>query len=169
MQAQINPHFFFNALNTLYGTIDRRSEEARKLVLNLAEVFRYFLGGERTCIPLAEELRIVHAYLEIEALRLGDRLETSIEVGDSALSVLIPVLSVQPLIENAVKHGVALKPGKGRVSMRANVTNGELHIAVSDTGLGFDHAKLADYDEGAGMGLDNVRVGCNSLMAIRRC
>jgi signal transduction histidine kinase len=157
LQAQINPHFFFNALNTLYGTIDRRSEEARKLVLNLAEVFRYFLGGERICIPLAEELRIIHAYLEIEKLRLGDRLETSIEVSDSALSVFIPVLSVQPLIENAVKHGVALKPGNGRVELRANVVDGELRIAVSDTGMGFDDAKLAAYDEGAGMGLDNVR------------
>ena len=91
LQAQINPHFLFNALNTLYGTIDRRSEEARRMVLNLADIFRYFLRGERPVIPLSEELKIVQAYLEIEKLRLGDRLETSIDVSDSAHTALIPI------------------------------------------------------------------------------
>ena len=71
LRAQINPHFLFNALNTLYGTIDRRSTEARTTVLNLADIFRYFLQGERTYISLADELRIVEAYLQIEGLRLG--------------------------------------------------------------------------------------------------
>ena len=115
LQAQINPHFLFDALNTLYGTIDRGSFEARRLVLNLSDIFRYFLQGNRSFISLAEELRIVKAYLEIEALRLGDRLETELDVGDSALSAMIPILSIQPLVENAVKHGVAAKPDRGRV------------------------------------------------------
>jgi hypothetical protein len=102
LQAQINPHFLFNAFNTLYGTIDRGSFEARRLVLNLTDIFRYFLQGNRSFIPLSEELRIIKAYLEIEALRLGDRLETELDVHESALSVMIPVLSIQPLVENAV-------------------------------------------------------------------
>ena len=80
LQAQINPHFLFNAFNTLYGTIDRGSFEARRLVLNLTDIFRYFLQGDRSFIPLSEELRIIKAYLEIEALRLGDRLETELDV-----------------------------------------------------------------------------------------
>ena len=84
LQAQINPHFLFNAFNTLYGIIDRRSLDARRMVLNLADVFRYFLQGDRGFIPLAEELRIIEAYLEIEALRLGDRLKTEITVPESA-------------------------------------------------------------------------------------
>jgi two-component system, LytTR family, sensor kinase len=97
LQAQINPHFLFNALNTLYGSIDRGSFNARRMVLNLAEIFRYFLQGNRSFIPLSEELRIVEAYLEIESLRLGDRLETELRVSEFARSALIPILSIQPL------------------------------------------------------------------------
>ncbi len=156
LQAQINPHFLFNALNTLYGSIDRSSYEARRMVLNLAEIFRYFLQGDRSLIPLSEELRIVQAYLEIEALRLGDRLETKLEIGESAHSVMIPILSIQPLVENAVKHGIATRQGGGRVTLR--VQNGEsgLRVTVEDTGLGFEASKKLSR-EGTGVGLDNVR------------
>jgi hypothetical protein len=156
LQAQINPHFLFNALNTLYGTIDRGSFEARRLVLNLSEIFRYFLQGDRSVISLAEELRIVKAYLEIEELRLGNRLATELDVDESALEVMIPVLSIQPLVENAVKHGVAAKGGFGRVVVRAHVEDGVLRVAVEDTGGGFAERHTSSH-EGAGVGLANVR------------
>jgi two-component system, LytTR family, sensor kinase len=113
LQAQINPHFFFNALNTLYGTIDRGNADARRLVLNLSDVFRYLLRSDRTLIEIEEELRIVRAYLEIEQLRLGAKLRTEINVDEAALRAMIPVLSVQPLVENAVKHGVAPRTAPG--------------------------------------------------------
>ncbi len=154
LQAQINPHFLFNAFNTLYGTIDRESFEARRLVLNLTDIFRYFLQGDRSFIPLAEELRIIKAYLEIEALRLGDRLATEIHVSDSALAVMIPVLSIQPLVENAVKHGVAAQKAPGRVVLDVQNDNGILRVAVQDTGKGFAASGPQD---GAGVGLANVR------------
>jgi LytS/YehU family sensor histidine kinase len=156
LQAQINPHFLFNAFNTLYGTIDRGSVEARRLVLNLTDIFRYFLQGDRSSIPLSEELRIIKAYLEIEALRLGGRLETELHVNASALSVMIPVLSIQPLVENAVKHGVAAKGGPGRVAMRVENSEGVLRVSVEDTGLGFARNGSAAHD-GSGVGLANVR------------
>jgi two-component system LytT family sensor kinase len=156
LQAQINPHFLFNALNTLYGTIDRGSFEARRLVLNLTDLFRYFLQGDRAFIPLSEELRIIKAYLEIEALRLGDRLETELDVGASALGVTIPILSIQPLVENAVKHGVAAKGGRGRVVVRVHNERGVLRVSVADTGLGFAGGGTFGND-GAGVGLANVR------------
>jgi LytS/YehU family sensor histidine kinase len=156
LQAQINPHFLFNAFNTLYGTIDRGSFEARRLVLNLTDIFRYFLQGNRSFIPLSEELRIIKAYLEIEALRLGDRLETELDVHESALSVMIPILSIQPLVENAVKHGVAAKPGSGRVIVRAHNEAGVLRVTVEDTGRGFAVRDTSAHD-GIGMGLANVR------------
>jgi two-component system LytT family sensor kinase len=156
LQAQINPHFLFNALNTLYGTIDRRSREARRMVLNLADIFRYFLQGHRTVIPLSEELRIVEAYLEIEALRLGDRLETELIVSESAHASLIPILSIQPLVENAIKHGVAAKQGHGRVSVKAENVPVGLRITVEDTGLGFERSRTQS-QQGAGSGLENVR------------
>jgi two-component system, LytTR family, sensor kinase len=156
LQAQINPHFLFNALNTLYGTIDRGSVEARSMVLNLAEIFRYFLQGDRAFMPLSEELRIVEAYLEIERLRLGDRLETEVIVSPMARAVMIPTLSIQPLVENAVKHGIAANSGRGRVCLRAEKTPEGLLVAVEDTGPGFAESKTQTRD-GAGMGLENVR------------
>jgi two-component system LytT family sensor kinase len=157
LQAQINPHFLFNALNTLYGTIDRRSHEARRLVLNLADIFRYFLQGDRTVIPLSEELRIIEAYLEIEALRLGDRLRTELVVDESTQSVLIPILSVQPLVENAVKHGIAAKAGPGRVCVRAHKVPTGTRITVEDSGVGFEQSRRHQPGGGAGLGLENVR------------
>lgn len=156
LQAQINPHFLFNALNTLYGTIDRGSHEARRMVLNLADIFRYFLQGDRSFIPLSEELRIVEAYLEIEALRLGDRLETELVVTEAARSAIIPILSIQPLVENAVRHGIAAKRGRGRVCLTAEKTANGVRITVEDTGVGFA-ASRKGRQNGTQMGLNNVR------------
>ena len=156
LQSQINPHFLFNSLNTLYGTIPREASEARRLVLNLAEIFRYFLQSDRTLIPLSEELEIVHAYLQIERLRLGDKLRTEIDVDKLAERALIPILSVQPLVENAVKHGVASRSSRGLVRLVARVTAGGVRIEVSDDGRGFEASKSAP-DGGCGVGLDNVR------------
>src|ERR1700739_3984351 len=94
LQSQMNPHFLFNALNTLYGTIPRESSSARRMVLNLAEIFRYFLQIDKTFVPLSEEIQIVRAYLEVEQSRLGNRLKMDIQVDDAALDVPIPVLSI---------------------------------------------------------------------------
>ncbi len=167
LQAQINPHFLFNALNTLYGTIDRGSHEARRMVLNLADIFRYFLQGDRALIQLSEELRIVEAYLEIEALRLGDRLKTELHISEAARSAMIPILSIQPLVENAVKHGISEKSGGGMVSLRAEKTVEGLRVTVEDTGIGFELSRKQRRG-GAGVALENVRrrlVLCNGPAA----
>jgi two-component system, LytTR family, sensor kinase len=156
LQAQINPHFLFNALNTLYGTIDRTSQEARRMVLNLADIFRYFLQGDRVTIQLSEELRIVEAYLEIEKLRLGDRLETELSVSEAARAAMIPILSIQPLVENAVKHGISAKAGHGRVSVTVRTTDSGLCISVEDTGVGFEESSRHPRER-PGVGLENVR------------
>jgi len=153
LQAQINPHFLFNSLNTLYGTIDRSNAEARRLVLNLADVFRYLLRSERTFIEIEEELKIVRAYLEIEALRLGPRLRSELAIDASALRAAIPLLSIQPLVENAVKHGVASKAGDGFVRLTIRSNAGEVFVEVANSG---------ECDAGAmespnGIGLRNVR------------
>ncbi len=153
LQSQINPHFLFNALNTLYGTIPRQAAEARRITLDLAEIFRYFLQTDRGFIPLAEEMRIVRAYLEIEALRLGDRLRAEIEVEAAAEPVLIPVLSIQPLVENAVKHGIARRTSGGSVRLAARTTDQFLIVEVNDDGGGFAKGSRG----GSGVGLENVR------------
>jgi two-component system LytT family sensor kinase len=157
LQSQINPHFLFNALNTLYGIIPRDALGARKTVLNLAEIFRYFLQSERSFIQLADELEIVKAYLEIERLRLGPRLAVEIDVDEAALPVMIPVLSIQPLVENAIKHGLSAKPGPGLLVLRATIVGEELRITVEDNGPGV-HASINGADTaGAGVGLANVK------------
>ena len=162
LQSQIHPHFLFNALNTLYGIIPREAKGARDTVLNLADIFRYFLETEKSFLPLEEELHIVRAYLEVERLRLGDKLRIEIDVEPAALLAPIPILSIQPLVENAVKHGIAPLPGGGVVRIEARIERGMeagsesvLRVTVSDTGGGFATEKSKS-GAGQGVGLDNV-------------
>jgi two-component system, LytTR family, sensor kinase len=154
LQAQVNPHFLFNALNTLYGTIHRESFEARRMVLNLAELFRYSLQRDRTFIPLGEEIEIVQAYLEVESLRLQDRLSFEISVDENTRHLAIPVLSVQPLVENAIKHGVSKLSGKGKVRVEAKLLDKKLQVTVQDNGPGLRPDAASS---GLGIGLENVR------------
>jgi two-component system, LytTR family, sensor kinase len=152
LQAQINPHFLFNSLNTLYGTITRSNVEARRLVLNLADVFRYFLQTERPLISIDEELKIVRAYLEIEELRLGSKLRSQLEIDPEALTVAIPVLSIQPLVENAIKHGVAARASGGFVHLRIECEFDRIAVRVTNSG----EWKPTDRAD-SGIGLANVR------------
>ena len=156
LQAQINPHFLFNSLNTLYGTIDRGNAEARHLVLSLSEVFRYLLRTDRTIIEIEEELKIVRAYLEIEKLRLGPKLRTEIRIDDAALHATIPMLSIQPLVENAVKHGVAPRTGTGFVRLSVTADADVISVTVSNSGE-FDTRALTYTRGNGGIGLANVR------------
>ncbi len=155
LQAQINPHFLFNALNTLYGLVPRQAAQARQTVLDLADIFRYFLKNEDTTIPLEEELRIVEAYLQIETLRLGRKLRKEIHVDPEALRIPIPILSIQPLVENAVKHGIAPQTAGGVIRLEVRLTGSGLNILVGDTGAGMTADRLTS-TEGAGVGLQNV-------------
>ena len=154
LQAQINPHFFFNALNTLYGTIARENSAARRLVQNLAGLFRYSFAVSASSSPLTEEIRIVRAYLEIEELRLGSRLSTEFDIDDSVLSAKVPVLSIQPLVENAVKYGAASRHGFGFVRLSIRKQDDSILVAVSNSGV-FGESPLVE--GGHGIGMANVR------------
>jgi two-component system LytT family sensor kinase len=152
LRSQINPHFLFNALNALYGAIPREAGGARRMVLNLAEIFRYSLQSDKAFVPLAQEMQIVRAYLELEQCRLASRLDVQIEVDDAALQIPIPALSIQPLVENAVKHGVALRIEPGYVRIKAECRDGELRISVENSASG-----RATETPVTGVGLQNVR------------
>jgi LytS/YehU family sensor histidine kinase len=154
LQSQIHPHFLFNALNALYGIIPREAKSARETVLNLSDIFRYSLETGRMLRPLSDELRIIKAYLEVERLRLGDKLRVEIDVAPEALEVAIPVFSIQPLVENAVKHGIAPNLAGGLVRVEVSARSGAIHIIVRDTGPG--SAEVSSTATGTGVGLDNV-------------
>ena len=151
LQSQIHPHFLFNALNALYGIIPREARGARETVLNLADIFRYFLETKKTLVPLEEEIHIVKAYLDVERLRLGDKLRVEINVTPEAQAVPIPILSIQPLVENAVKHGIAPLASGGLIQISASIgSEGALLISVRDSGPGFSK------ENRTGVGLENV-------------
>jgi LytS/YehU family sensor histidine kinase len=120
-------------------------------VLNLADIFRYFLDTRKAKVPLSEEMRIVKAYLDIERLRLGEKLQVAIDIASDAEDVPIPVLSIQPIVENAVKHGIAPLSAGGAVAIEARRDTNGLNVTVSDTGRGFQATGEA------GVGLENVR------------
>jgi two-component system, LytTR family, sensor kinase len=154
LQAQINPHFLFNSLNTLYGSIERDNTVARGLVNNLASLFRYALTSERSFIRLEQEMRIVRAYLDIEQLRLGPKLNAVIDVDQDVLETDIPVFSIQPLVENAVKHGVAAHQGTGFVTVVVRRAGEGVSVEVANSG---PFRKPARDSEQGGIGLANVR------------
>ena len=156
LQSQINPHFLFNALNTLYGVIPRSASGARRTVLHLAEIFRYFLQTDKKLIRLSDELEIVKAYLEIESLRFGPRLQVEIDVDESALALMIPVLSIEPLVENAVKHGVAASSKPEWVRLKVRPHEDRIVIRVENTRSGITGPPLEPAAAGAGVGLANV-------------
>lgn len=156
LQAQIHPHFLFNALNTLYGVIPREAGAARSLVLNLSDVLRYFFRSERSYTTLEEEIRVIEAYLEIEKLRLGSKLRVELDIDPEALRQQIPVLSLEPLVENAVKHGIATQAGGGRLRVCARLQENDLAVSVENTGAPFSDSARANRERQGAVGLSNV-------------
>jgi hypothetical protein len=156
LRAQINPHFFFNALSAIAGLIQSQPDLADETIERLAQVFRYALrNSEQEWAPLGGEVEFIAAYLGIEQARFGDRLRVEIEVEPAAKRILIPAMSVQPLIENAVKHGISGREGSGIVRLRAALADGALSIEVFDNGPGFPPGFSLD-DRGESRGLRNV-------------
>src|SRR5262245_40369618 len=157
LRAQINPHFLFNSLNSIAQLIHSDPDKAEACVERLADIFRYILRrAEKEFVPLAEELEMAEAYLTIERARFGERLLVETQVDPQSLRQQIPNLILQPLVENAIKHGLSRKLGGGRVRIAANVSDGLLELVVGDDGLGMPGATLAEVYE-RGVGLRNLR------------
>jgi signal transduction histidine kinase len=154
LKAQINPHFLFNTLNTIAQLIHTDPAQAEATVERLAEMFRYVLAGsERGLAPLEEELTFVDDYLEIERARFGERLRLTREVAPEALSVPVPSLILQPLVENAVRHGQG-SDGSIDLTIHVRLHGNEVLIAIADHGPGMPPDYRAD--AGRGVGLRNV-------------
>jgi signal transduction histidine kinase len=157
LRAQINPHFLFNSLNSIAQLIHTDPDKAEACVERLADLFRYVLRrAEQEFVPLSEELEMAQAYLDIERARFGDRLQVETRVDPQSLRQLIPNLILQPLVENAIKHGLSQKRGTGTIRIDARVDDGLLTLAVVDDGLGMAGPALAGVYE-RGVGLRNLR------------
>jgi len=137
LKAQINPHFLFNALNSVNATVIEHPEIAREITTRLGSILRYALDGSgKEFVTLKEELDFVRDYLRIEKLRLGDRLESEVNVEESLLEVRVPPMTLEPLVENAVKHGVASHAAGGLVAIHICAEGDRLCYRVIDTGAG---------------------------------
>ena len=138
LRAQINPHFLFNALNTL-AEMSHGQPATERAILNLSRVFRYALEStQHERVPLEAEIDAISAYLEIEAERFDDRLRFDINVPDEVRQVRIPPMLLQPLVENAIQHGLSEKVCGGLVRITAKRENGHVRLTVQDDGVGFD-------------------------------
>ncbi|HYP72604.1 MAG TPA: histidine kinase [Microbacterium sp.] len=160
LRAQISPHFIYNALTAIASFITTDPPRARELVLEFADFTRYSFRRQGEFTTVAEELRSVHSYLELERSRFGDRLGVTLRIAPETLATVIPFLSIQPIVENAVRHG--LEPGERGGSIRIEARDGATHteIIVEDDGVGMDPDALramlnADAD-GAHVGIRNV-------------
>jgi len=161
LQAQIHPHFLFNALNTIISFCRTNPSEARRLLIKLSHFFRKTLKEGKKMVSLAEELEHVKNYIAIEKARFGDDLQMKIKVKDELLNLHLPSFILQPLVENAVRHGISPKSGIGIVEIIAKEKNNEVEIIIKDNGMGIEEGQLTEIlkegrGKGTGIGLTNV-------------
>ena len=139
LRAKVHPHFLFNTLNSIASLIPLDPARAEEMVEKLSELFRHALAaGPDDMVRLEDEIRIICDYLEIEKVRLGERLQYNIVVDPELNDVSVPGLLLQPLVENSIVHGIGPLPEGGKVTVHCQRDNGHCRIEVSDTGTGFD-------------------------------
>jgi two-component system, LytTR family, sensor kinase len=160
LRAQISPHFIYNALTTIAAHVRSDPDHARELLLQFADFTRYSFRSQGQFTTLAAELHSIDAYLMLERARFGRRLSVTWQVAPEVLPVVVPYLVLQPLVENAVRHGIEDKRGPGQVSIVAKDAGTEALITVEDDGVGMDpdllRRLLAGEDGGDSVGLANV-------------
>jgi two-component system LytT family sensor kinase len=160
LRAQISPHFIYNSLNAIASFINTDPAKARDLVLEFADFTRYSFRRHGDFTTVAEELRSIDSYLKLERARFGDRLKVTLQIAPEVLSTVVPFLSIQPLVENAVRHGLEGKEGGGRITIEASDQGAFAEISVEDDGVGIDpvvlERALAGGAPGEHVGLRNV-------------
>ena len=165
LRARVSPHFLFNTLTTIAALTRTDPGRAHDLVVDFAEYFRDSLAQHSEFVSLDEELEHVEQYLRFEHARFGGRLRVAFDVDPRARLALVPVLSVQPLVENAIAHGLAPKGGVGTVRVRAQPDGDGTEIAITDDGVGFDGTRAAR-GSGNGIGMDNVNQRLTKLFGV---
>jgi signal transduction histidine kinase len=158
LRSQLNPHFLFNTLNSVIALVGSDSLKAEQALLSLSSMLRYALAShsdvEEAEVTFEEELRFTEAYLSLEKLRLGDRLRIERSIDPATLLLEMPSLTLQPLVENAIKHSISRRPAGGTLAIRANAQHGDLNIEVWDDGEGVSSEHIAN---SSGLGLQTVK------------
>jgi two-component system, LytTR family, sensor kinase len=153
LRMQINPHFLFNTLNMISSLIHENPDAADRMVVRLSELLRHtFERGDTQEVPLREEIKFLQGYLEIQQMRFGNRLTVDIRVEPDAQDVMVPFLLLQPLVENAIRHGIEPREEPGRIEIAAHRDGDRLELRVKDNGDGLPAEQLRE-----GVGLANTR------------
>jgi two-component system LytT family sensor kinase len=159
LRAQISPHFVYNSLTAIASFVRTDPEQARELLLEFAEFTRYSFRKHGEFTTLAEELRSIDRYLALERARFGDRLGVTLRVAPEVLPVVVPFLCLQPLVENAVRHGLEGKEGTGHVTITAEDAGNDALICIEDDGVGMDPERLRLVLSGTGEGSGGIGIG----------
>jgi two-component system LytT family sensor kinase len=157
LKMQLHPHFLFNTLNAIAGLVrDRKDKAAVQMLAGLSDLLRHTLeNAGKQEIPLREELDFLELYLDIQQMRFSDRLKVQMEVAPETLNARVPNLILQPLVENAIRHGIAARVSSGLIAVSARLVNGLLQLKVEDDGPGLKRDWRME--DGTGLGLSNTR------------
>ena len=160
LRAQLHPHFLFNSLNAISSLIHSDPQRADRMLSQLSELLRLAIDtATHPEVTLKSDVAFTRRYLDIERMRYGDRLDVHFNVNGETFDALVPTMLLQPLVENAVRHGIAPHSRPGRVEINAKRVGDELLLVVRDTGSGFD----PDTNESAGVGLSTTRARLETL------
>ena len=155
IKAQLNPHFLYNVFNTINASLSPKEEYGRELVAKLSDLFRYQLkASKKAFVPLEQEIDFIYSYLELEEARFRERLQVKWEVDQSLMGVSVPPMLLQPIIENAIQHGISPKIEGGTVTIRIQQEGEEMAVSIIDDGVGFPDISVP---VGEGVGLANTR------------
>ena len=152
LQARIRPHFLFNSINAVLSLIRSQPKRAESALEDMSDLFRVVMAENRDLVPISQEIGLCHQYLNIESLRLEDRLKITWQIDDMPPDALIPPLILQPLLENAVYHGIEPMPEGGEIVVAITTKNNELYISISNP-----YAPENDHHSGNKMALKNIR------------
>jgi two-component system LytT family sensor kinase len=155
LASQINPHFLFNTLTSISSLIRTNPETARTVIVKLSVLLRRLLRSRDQFVTLREELESIDEYLDIEMIRFGPQLKVEKQIAPDTLSVIVPSMILQPLVENSIKHGFSRKVGGGRIIIRSVRSNAHAIIEVEDDGLGMTEERM-NTALNDGIGLSNV-------------
>ena len=155
LRMQLHPHFLFNTLNAIAELVHSDPAGADRTILRLSELLRFSLATEKAQeVTLKEEIEFLEKYVEIHKTLMRDRLNVRVSIDPETLDAAVPNLLLQPLVENAIKHGISPRPAGGNIEIHASRQDGKLHIEIIDDGLGMHEEEIGTYD---GVGLINTR------------